>query len=49
MLAKIGETEIKTDNKAKFDNKIPDFMPFIQNDNKGHIEFLRQDCPRSEW
>ena len=27
------------DNKAKFDNKNPDFTPFIQNYIKGHIEW----------
>ena len=26
-------------NKAKFDNKNVDFMPFIQNDINGHIEW----------
>ena len=39
MLAKNRINRNKTDNKAKFDNKIPDFMPFIQNDINGHIEF----------
>ena len=29
----------KTDNKAKADNKNIDFMPFIQNNIDGHIEF----------
>lgn len=39
MLAKNRRNRNKTDNKAKFDNKIPDFMPFIQNDINGHIEY----------
>ena len=29
----------KTDNKAKADNKNIDFMPFIQNNINGHIEW----------
>lgn len=29
----------KVDNKAKFDNKNIDFMPFILNNINGHIEF----------
>lgn len=29
----------KIDNEAKSDNKNIDFMPFIQNDTDGHIEW----------
>ena len=29
----------KLDNKDKFNNKNSDFMPFIQNDIDGHIEW----------
>mgnify|MGYP000845702657 CR=1 FL=1 len=29
----------KMDNRAKTDIKNLDFMPFIQNDTNGHIEF----------
>ena len=39
MLAKNQINRNKLDNKAKSDNKNLDFMPFIQNDIKGHIEF----------
>lgn len=39
MLAKNYINRNKIDNKAKFDNKNIDFMPFIQNDINGHIEF----------
>ena len=38
MLAKNYINRNKIDNKAKFDNKNIDFMPFIQNDIKGYIE-----------
>ena len=36
-LQKNRRNKNKTDNKAKFDNKVPDFMPFIKNDINGHI------------
>ena len=39
MLAKNQINRNKTDNKAKSDNKNLDFMPFIQNDINGHIEW----------
>lgn len=39
MLAKIQINRNKLDNKAKIDNKNIDFIPFIQNDINGHIEF----------
>lgn len=39
MLAKNWININKMDNKAKADNKNIDFMPFIQNDINGHIEF----------
>ncbi len=39
MFAKIQINRNKLDNKAKIDNKNIDFMPFIQNDINGHIEF----------
>ena len=39
MLAKNQRSRNKMDNKAKFDNKNPDFTPFIQNYINGHIEF----------
>lgn len=38
MLAKNQINRNKTDNKAKTDIKNLDFMPFIQNNIKGHIE-----------
>ncbi len=39
MLAKNQRSRNKMDNKAKFDNKNPDFTPFIQNYINGHIEW----------
>lgn len=39
MLAKNQRSRNKMDNKDKFDNKKPDFTPFIQNDINGHIEW----------
>lgn len=39
MLAKNNINRNKIDNKARFDNKSIDFMPFIQNDINGHIEW----------
>ena len=39
MLAKNPINRNKMDNKAKSDNKNLDFMPFIQNDIKGYIEW----------
>lgn len=39
MLAKNQINRNKTDNKAKADNKNIDFMPFIQNNINGHIEW----------
>ena len=42
MLAKNQINRNKTDNKAKADNKNIDFMPFIQNDINGHIEWEQQ-------
>ena len=38
MLAKNLINRNKTDNEAKSDNKNIDFMLFIQNNIKGHIE-----------
>ena len=40
MLAKNRINRNKLDNKAKSDNKNLDFMPFIQNDINGHIEWV---------
>ncbi len=39
MLAKNQINRNKLDNKAKIDIKNIDFMPIIQNDIKGHIEW----------
>ena len=39
MLAKNRIIRNKMDNRAKPDNKNLDFMPFIQNDINGHIEW----------
>ena len=39
MLAKNRRNRNKLDNKAKFDNKNLDFMPFTQNNINGHIEW----------
>lgn len=39
MLAKNQINRNKTDNKAKTDIKNLDFMTFIQNNIKGHIEW----------
>lgn len=39
MLAKNRININKMDNKVKTDNKNIDFMPFIQNDINGHIEW----------
>lgn len=39
MLAKNQINRNKTDNEAKSNNKNLDFMPFIQNDINGHIEW----------
>ncbi len=39
MLAKNLINRNKIDNRTKIDNKNLDFMPFIQNDINGHIEF----------
>lgn len=39
MLAKNQINRNKLDNEAKSDNKNLDFMPFIQNNIDGHIEF----------
>ena len=39
MLAKNQINRNKMDNRVKPDNKNLDFMPFIQNNIKGHIEF----------
>lgn len=39
MLAKNRINRNKTDNEAKSDNNNFDFMPFIQNDTDGHIEW----------
>ncbi|WP_157751541.1 hypothetical protein [Peptoniphilus lacrimalis] len=39
MLAKNQMNRNKMDNKAKTDIKNIDFMPFIQNDMNGHIEW----------
>ena len=41
MLAKNQINRNKVDNKAKSDNKNLDFMPFIQNNINGHIEWER--------
>lgn len=38
VLAKNQINRNKTDNNDKFDIKNLDFMPFIQNNIKGHIE-----------
>ena len=42
MLAKNLINRNKLDNKAKTDIKNLDFMPFIQNDINGHIEWEQQ-------
>ena len=39
MLAKNLINRNKIDNRTKIDNKNLDFMPFIQNDINGHIEW----------
>ena len=39
MLAKNQINRNKLDNKAKSEDKNLDFMPFIQNDINGHIEW----------
>lgn len=39
MLAKNQINSNKLDNKAKSDNKNLDFMPLIQNNLSGHIEW----------
>ena len=39
MLAKNQINRNKTNNRAKIDNKNLDFMPFIQKDINGHIEW----------
>ena len=39
ILAKNQINRNKTGNKAKLDKKNLDFMPFIQNDTDGHIEW----------
>lgn len=39
MLVKNRINRNKIDNKAKFDNKNIYFMPFIQNNINGHIEW----------
>lgn len=39
MLAKNQRNRNKSNNKDKFNNKNIDFMPFMQNDIKGHIEW----------
>ena len=39
MLAKNQINRNKTDNRAKTDKNNLDFMPFIQNDINGHIEW----------
>lgn len=39
MLAKNRKNRNKTDNMAKPDNKNLDFMPIIQTDINGHIEW----------
>lgn len=39
MSAKNQINRNKIDNEAKSDNKNIDFMPFIQNDTDGHIEW----------
>lgn len=39
MLAKNRINRNKTDNRTKTDIKNLDFMPFIQNDTDGHIEW----------
>lgn len=39
MLAKNRITKNKMDNKAKFDIKNLEFVPFIQNNINGHIEW----------
>ena len=43
MLAKNQINRNKTDNKAKSDNKNLDFMPFIQNNINGHIEWEQSE------
>ena len=42
MLAKNRRNRNKTDNRAKTDKNNLDFMPFIQNDINGHIEWEQQ-------
>ena len=42
MLAKNQINRNKLDNKAKSNDKNIDFMPFIQNDINGHIEWSRR-------
>ena len=39
MLAKNRINRNKMENRAKIDNNNLDFMPFIQNDINGYIEF----------
>ena len=39
MLAKNRRNRNKRDNEAKSDNKNLDFMPFIQNNINGYIEW----------
>ena len=39
MLAKNRINRNKIDNRTKIDNKNLDFMPIIQNDINGHIEW----------
>ena len=39
MLARNQVNINKMDNKAKSNNKNLDFMPFIQSNTNGHIEF----------
>lgn len=39
MLAKKRINRNKSDNKAKYDNQNLDFMPFVQNNINGHIEW----------
>lgn len=41
MLAKNQINRNKIDNKAKFDNKNIDFMPFIQNKINEHMSVLK--------
>lgn len=48
MLAKNRINRNKTDNRAKIDIKKLDFMPFIQNNINGHVEW-EQNIFLQKW